>query len=111
MERRHGLGLRAQILLALSAAFLVSFTLLGVLVVSVAKRSQEFERLRRSNAAAEALAVALTPDERSSPAPDALARLVGRADVQGIALAAPSGPDLNLGDTRGAPTATALLPN
>jgi two-component system NtrC family sensor kinase len=110
-ERRHGLGLRAQILLALSAAFLVSFTLLGVLVISVAKRAQELERLRRSAAAAEALAVALSPDERTAPAPEALARLVGRADVRGISLAPPSGPAVALGDTRGQPSANSLLPN
>jgi two-component system NtrC family sensor kinase len=110
-ERRHGLGLRAQILLALSAAFLVSFTLLGILVISIARRAQEVERLRRSAAAAEALGVALSADEQSSPSPDALARLVGRADVEGIALAPPSGPGLALGDTRGNPSASTLLPN
>jgi two-component system NtrC family sensor kinase len=111
MERHHGLGLRAQILLALSAAFLLSFTALGVTAVSLARRAQEIERVRRVEAAAEALAVALAPDARSSPSPEALARLVGRADMMGIALISPNDNRLELGNTRGAATASTLLPN
>jgi signal transduction histidine kinase len=111
MERHHGLGLRAQILLALSAAFLLSFTALGLTVVSLAQKAQELERVRRVEAATEALAVALSPDAYSSPSPEAMARLVGRADVVGIALVTPNEARIELGSTRGAPTAQSLLPN
>jgi signal transduction histidine kinase len=111
MERHHGLGLRAQILLALSAAFLLSFTALGLTVVSLAQRAQELERVRRVEAAAEALAVALSPDAQSSPSPEAMARLVGHADVMGLALVAPNDTRIELGNTRGAPTASTLMAN
>lgn len=111
MERHYGLGLRAQILLALSAAFVVSFTLLGLLVLSVAKTAQELERVRRAEATLEALAVALGSNERESPAPEALARLVGRADVRGVALEAPSASRMVFGHTQGKPSASTLLPN
>jgi signal transduction histidine kinase len=111
MERHHGLGLRAQILLALSAAFLLSFTALGLTVVSLAQKAQALERERRVEAAAEALAVALSPDAQSSPSPEALARLVGHADVVGLALVTPNDTRIELGDTRGAATASTLMAN
>lgn len=106
MERRLGLGLRAQILLGLSAAFLVSFTALGLVVVSLTKRAQEVERLRRTDAMAEALAVSLS-DRKVSV--ESLASLVGRAEVTGIALLPTYGIALRFGNTPGEPDAKAPL--
>ena len=109
MERRYGLGLRAQILIALSAAFLVSFTGLGIVVMQVTKRAQEIERMKRTEATAEALAVAVDASHSAGPAPEALARLVGRAGVIGVALSPPDGVPMRFGQTRGKADAVASL--
>src|SRR5690606_31636621 len=100
MERTHGLGLRAQILLALSAAFLISFTALSVVVVQIAHKVQDVERARRTRATAEALSVLLDA-ARDLPLGPQLERVVGRADITGIRLRSEDQtPPLSFGDTR-----------
>ncbi len=111
MERRYGLGLRAQILIALSAAFLVSFTGLGIVVMQVTRRAQEIERGKRIEATAEALAVAVDASQGISPSPESIARLVGRAGVVGLSLSPPDGVAMRFGQTRGAPDAVASFAN
>ncbi len=112
MERRYGLGLRAQILIVLSAAFALSFTGLGVVVMQVTKRAQQIEHERRSSATAETLAVALDgTTARSQPAQASLARLIGRANVIGISVAPPDGDAVRFGETRDSPDALASLAN
>ncbi len=101
MERRYGLGLRAQILIALSAAFVLSFTGLGIVVMQVTKRSQELERDRRTQATAEALAVAVDASGETGPSSDALAHLIGRAGVIGVSYGPPDGVGIRFGETQG----------
>jgi signal transduction histidine kinase len=106
MERRLGMGLRAQILLGLSAAFLVSFTALGLVVMGLTKRAQEVERRRRNDAMAEALAVSFS-ERRVSV--EALAGLVGKAEITGLALVPNNGISLRFGNTPGRPDAVSIL--
>lgn len=105
MERRYGLGLRAQILIALSAAFVLSFTGLGIVVMQVTKRAQEIEREKRIVATADALKVAITAVHGAVPIPDALSRLVGRAGVIGVEIARPGEQPVRFGETPGKPDA------
>jgi signal transduction histidine kinase len=108
MERRLGMGLRAQILLGLSAAFLVSFTALGLVVVSLTKRAQEVERRHRNQAMAEALAVSFSDRRVSS---ETLASLVGRAEIKGIALRSSQGVGMRFGGVDSKPDAVSTLKN
>src|SRR5262245_24959083 len=103
-DHAHGLGLRAQILLALGAAFLLSFTALGVIVVQLAHKAQEVEGHRRNLAIAEALAVSVQAQRDGASPGEALARLVGRAEIAGVALAAPRTAEVAAGARRGPPT-------
>lgn len=100
-ERRHGLGLRAQILLALGTAFLLSFTALGVIVVQVAHKAQDVERARRTLATAEALAVSMMAAKDGLDERQSLQRLLGRADIIGIALMDTEGHGTRIGQTAG----------
>lgn len=109
MERRYGLGLRAQILIALSAAFALAFTGLGIVVMQVTTRAQGIEHQRRAQATVEALAVAMGTRPEGPLALDPLANLVGRSDVIGVALAPPDGVSIRFGQTSGAATATTSL--
>jgi len=59
MNGRFGLGLRMQIVLALSAAFILSFTLLGIAFVELSDRARGNERRRSAESAAQVLAAAL----------------------------------------------------
>ena len=54
--RHYGLGLRAQTLLALTAAFVLAFSALSIVVVQVAHKSQLLENQRRAAGLVEALA-------------------------------------------------------
>lgn len=63
---QRGLGLRAQIVLALSAAFVASFTLLGIATVQLANRARTLDRLDGAEATARVLAASLD----RLPAPD-----------------------------------------
>jgi two-component system NtrC family sensor kinase len=103
-EHAHGLGLRAQILLALGAAFLLSFTALGVIVVQVAHKAQDVERSRRNLASAEVLAVSLQAIRDGSSPQQTLERMVGRADIVGVSLGHPQAASVSsAGDTEGRP--------
>jgi len=110
MERRYGLGLRAQILIALSAAFAVSFTGLGIVVMQVTRHAQEIDRLRRAEATAQALAVAVDAAADLGEQPQMLARVVGRAGVIGVA-ASSMGIPMRFGQTAGPPDAVTGLSN
>ncbi|MDB4974246.1 MAG: sensory box sensor histidine kinase [Myxococcaceae bacterium] len=106
--RHYGVGLRAQTLLALTAAFLVAFSALSIIVVQTAQKSQELERTRRASLIADALVhTSLGPqtDPRDAGRLRTLSALVGHADVIGARL----GTQLQVGDHHGRPTARARL--
>jgi signal transduction histidine kinase len=111
MERRHGLGLRAQIVFALIGAFALSFSALGLIVVQVARRSSELERARRAQIMLAALSIALPAEPQQSDLGDSLSRRLGASELQGIALTPQHGPGARAGDTRGPSTAVTELPN
>ena len=109
MERRHGLGLRAQIILALLAAFTLSFSALGLIVVQVARRSTELERTRRAHTIATAISIALADDPRHLRAADTLARRLGGDEIAGISLTSAGGDLLRMGATDGPRSARVVL--
>jgi signal transduction histidine kinase len=109
MERRHGLGLRAQIILALLAAFTLSFSALGLIVVQVARRSTELERSRRAQTIASAVAIALAEDPAHTRADDTLARRLGGDEVSGLALTSTHGDLLRVGSTQGPRSASVAV--
>ncbi|HJL05142.1 MAG TPA: HAMP domain-containing sensor histidine kinase [Polyangiaceae bacterium LLY-WYZ-15_(1-7)] len=59
MARRLGFGLRLQLVLALSAAFIIAFALLGVAAVQLGRRARESARVRDAEAAARVIAAGL----------------------------------------------------
>lgn len=107
MERRHGLGLRAQIVLSLLAAFAVSFSALGLIVMQVARRSSELERGRRARAIATALSIALEVEPADSEIVETLARRVGGDEISGLVLTRDGREVMRVGDTQGARSAVA----
>jgi two-component system NtrC family sensor kinase len=109
MERRHGLGLRAQIVLGLLAAFAVAFSALGLIVVQLAKRSNDLSRARRAQTIATALAIALEERDPEADLTQGLARRLGGDDVAGIAVSRGSTSLVRIGELRGPPSASALL--
>ena len=108
--RRYGVGLRAQTLLALTAAFVLCFSALSIIVVQAAQKSQEHERTRRARALAAALAPTLA-ENTSDGRTRALAALIGHADIVGVRLDLEGDGGLSFGDARGTPRASAQLPN
>ena len=109
MERRHGLGLRAQIIVALVGAFALSFAALGVIVVQVTRRSAELERARRAHIIASALAIAFAEQPAQAELAEAMSQRLGTSDVLGIAVRPVRGTALEVGDTRGPHTASVAL--
>ncbi|HVQ24061.1 MAG TPA: HAMP domain-containing protein, partial [Planctomycetota bacterium] len=109
MERRHGLGLRAQIVLGLLAAFAVAFSALGLIVMQLAKRSSDLSRARRAQTIATALAIALEERDPETDLTQGLARRLGGDDVAGIAVSRGTTSLLRIGELRGPPSASALL--
>lgn len=106
--RHYGLGLRAQTLLALTAAFLVSFSALSIVIVSAAQKSQELERARRAQQLAEAVGATLAVlDARARE--HALAGLIGHGGVQGAELTQRSGSLARFGDPAGRASVEAQL--
>jgi two-component system NtrC family sensor kinase len=107
-ERHYGLGLRAQTLLALTAAFLVAFSGLSIVIVQVAQKSHEVERQRRAATLAEALVSALPPlrDDAGAATERALSALIGHAHVIGARVG--TQPPRDIGDTSGAAAASAV---
>ena len=99
-QHRHGVGLRAQILLALGTAFLLSFTVLGVIVVQLAYKAQDVERGRRGLAISEVLAVTTLAQHDHLDPQQTLERLLGRADIVGLSLTDPGGHDFQVGATQ-----------
>jgi two-component system NtrC family sensor kinase len=112
-ERSYGLGLRAQTLMALTAAFLVSFSGLSIVIVQVAQKSHDVERNRRAVVLTEAIAASL-PAISDDPAATtrrarALAGLIGHGDVVGARIDTLDKRQLDFGDTTGRAAATASL--
>lgn len=135
--RHYGLGLRAQTLLALTAAFVLAFSALSIVVVQAAQKSQLIENRRRAESLVLALASTLAPHAQSPTAEaraddagrhaflreQAVAALIGRADVVGARLAGEpvdaslagsrarftTRPTVSFGDTTGRATASELL--
>jgi two-component system, NtrC family, sensor kinase len=112
-ERHYGLGLRAQTLMALTAAFLVSFSGLSIVIVQVAQKSHDVERNRRAVMLAEAIASSL-PAISDDPAASmrrerALSGLIGHGDVIGARVDTLDHRQLDFGDTHGRAVATASL--
>jgi len=100
--RHYGVGLRAQTLLGLTAAFLIAFSALSIIVVQAAQKSEAHERARRAEAVIDAIVRAL-PDANART--EALSRVVGHAEVLGVRVGART----SFGQTEGAPTATRQL--
>lgn len=109
MVRRHGLGLRAQIVFALIGAFALCFSALGVIVVRVAQRSAELERARRAQVLLGALSLALAEEPARAEVAERLARRLGASELIGVELDALDGAPTRVGDTRGASTARVVL--
>jgi signal transduction histidine kinase len=109
MERRHGLGLRAQIVFALIGAFALSFSALGVIVVQVARRSSELERLRRGQVMVSALSIALSKESMQADLAESFSHRLGSSDLIGIELASQTGVATRVGNTRGPSTASTTL--
>lgn len=105
----HGLGLRAQIVLALSAAFVVAFTALGLVVMRVSQRATEVERQRRAQSTVRALAVGLGTPRAGQR--ERLENLIGSAGIRGLALQAPGRRPMAMGDSDGKPDAFATFAN
>jgi two-component system, NtrC family, sensor kinase len=97
-------------LLALTAAFVLSFSALSIIVVQVAQKSQELERTRRARALVDALAQTLAENAIAAQRTRALAALVGHADVVGVRLEEQGGADVRFGESRGTARANTLLP-
>ena len=95
--RRYGLGLRAQTLLVLMAAFVLAFGGLAVVVVQAAQHAHAAEHARRGRALAEAVGSMLPVGAGARER--ALAGLVGSADVIGARLETPSGQRRDFGAT------------
>jgi signal transduction histidine kinase len=111
MQRRHGLGLRAQIVLGLVVAFALSFSALGLIVMQLARRSSELERARRAHTVAAALAIALDEQQPDADLADALAQRLGGADVGGIAISRGRQSLVSIGEQRGLYSAAVSLKN
>ena len=88
---RFGLGLRAQIILALSVAFVASFTLLGVAAVQITITEAHLLRRRAAESTARALAASLDAlEERRAAFAPALAHAVLEDDtIAGVEVAWP----------------------
>jgi signal transduction histidine kinase len=96
MERSAGwplaFGLRGQIVLALSAALVVSFTLLGFATVQITARGRRIERERAALATARALAAAIDRQEenRALVASELADALITPDGIAGVEVAWPN---------------------
>src|SRR5262245_44126602 len=102
MARSPWLGLRAQIVLALSLVFLLSFWLLGFVTLQIARRSAEVERERAEELLARALAPELsTPSARSDESMRGLCEtLKDRVSLVALGLRRSDGTRFECGDSR-----------
>ncbi len=103
--RHYGIGLRAQALFALTAAFALAFSGLSIVIVQAAQKGRELEQRRFARSLAEGLAAAL-PRESIAREQAALAAVIGRTEVVGVRFERPDEPELRLGAARGAPAAS-----
>ncbi len=103
------MGLRAQALFALTAAFLLSFTGLSIVIMQAARTGGELEQRRFARSLAGGLAAALPSGSRPGERERALAALVGHADVVGAQLEPPGQAAERYGEMRGPPLGIARL--
>jgi C4-dicarboxylate-specific signal transduction histidine kinase len=97
------LGLRAQIILALSLVFLSSFWLLGFATLQITRRNAEVERARAESLLARALIAPLSAaDARRDAALAGLcSSLQEQAALTSLSVRRPDGSRFECGDTRG----------
>jgi signal transduction histidine kinase len=90
-RRRFGLGLRVQIVVALSVAFVVSFTLLGIASVRLTQHAQRLDRRAGAEAVARVLAEALDgiSSDRNRRTAELCDTVVGYGGVAGVEVAWP----------------------
>ncbi len=88
---RFGLGLRAQIILALSFAFVASFTLLGVATVQITYRDAQMTRQSAAETTARAVAASLDAlgEERIARAPELARDVLSDPVIAGVEVAWP----------------------
>ncbi len=108
-EHSHGLGLRAQMLLSLGVAFVLSFAALGVILSQVSHKAQAIERNRRAYSTLDVMAVTLMAQADGLPLETSLPQLLGRGDIAGISLEQSTGKLLRHGQTSGNPAAQTRL--
>ncbi len=88
---RFGLGLRAQIILALSVAFIAAFTLLGVATVQITLRDAQLTRRNAAETTARAIAASLDAldQERVEAAPELASAILADRAIAGVEIAWP----------------------
>lgn len=95
------IGLRAQLVLALSLAFIVTFTLLGIATVQLTESGRRIERRRASETTARMLATAIDElgDARATRAVTVVDAVLEDRGVQGVEVAWPGIEPLVRGST------------
>jgi signal transduction histidine kinase len=90
-KARFGLGLRAQIILALSVAFIASFTLLGVATVQITFREAQHTRRLAAETTARAIAASLDAlgEARVAAAPELANDVLEDPAISGVEVAWP----------------------
>lgn len=87
MTRRFGLGLRAQIVIALSVAFIASFPLLGLAAVQLTQRARERDRVADAQATARVVAAAVpAAADRRARFNELVDVAIGRGGIAGAEL-------------------------
>ncbi|MEM9067038.1 MAG: HAMP domain-containing sensor histidine kinase [Myxococcota bacterium] len=81
--RRFGFGLRLQLVVALSVAFIIAFALLGLAAVQLGRRGREAERIHAARVTAQVLADSLDEDPGRRRFYVLADRVVGEAGIRG----------------------------
>ena len=82
-------GLRAQLVAALTAAFFLAFSLLGVAAIQLGRRSRDSARLDDAQATANTFAAALERDATRSAFLNYADAAIGRGGIRGVVLQRP----------------------
>lgn len=82
-------GLRAQLVAALTAAFFLAFTLLGVAAIQLGRRSRDSARLDDARATANTFAAALEQDATRSAFLNYSDAAIGHGGIRGVVLERP----------------------
>ncbi len=104
------LGLRAQIVLALSLVFALSFWLIGFATVQLTRRNLGLDQRHQQDLVAQVLATTLRPDAGAADLRSLCQGLAGSAGVIGLRLQRSGQPSFSCGQTLGAPSARTALP-